>query len=367
MSIEEHRFPCHQCGADVRYEPGAQHLTCDFCGHTQPLDDEGPWNNPIVELDYQTALAADLPDSDWEETRVITCPECAAQVELGDTTHATECPFCATPVVTDTGVNRHIKPKGLLPFDLDEKRARAEMAEWLGRLWFAPNGLGEFARKGRRIQGIYVPFWTFDAQTKSSYSGERGTDYYVSRTVTRNGKTQTIQERKTRWRRVSGRVARFFDDILVVASKSLPAKYIDNLAPWDLSQMEPYIPEYLAGYRAEAYSVELEDGYTEARAHMDRVILRDVKFDIGGDRQRVHSVNTKVSDVTFKHVLLPVWMAAYKFRGETYRVVINGRTGRVSGERPWSVMKIAMAVVFGLLVAGGIGYFVASNPELFNG
>ena len=211
-----------------------------------------------------------------------------------------------------------------------------------------------------------MPFWTFDAQTKSSYSGERGTDYYVSRTVVRNGKRQTIQQRKTRWRHVSGRVARFFDDILVVASKSLPAKYIDNLAPWDLSRMEPYIPEYLAGYRAEAYSVELEDGYTEARDHMDRVILRDVKFNIGGDRQRVHNISTQVSDVTFKHVLLPVWMAAYKFRGETYRVVINGRTGRVSGERPWSVMKIAMAVFAGLLIAGGVGYFVASNPELFN-
>lgn len=367
MSIEEHRFPCPQCGADARFEPGANHLVCDFCGFTQPLDDEGPWSNPIVELDYQTALAADLPESDWEETRVLTCPECAAQFELGDATHAAECPFCATPVVTDTGINRHIKPKGVLPFDLDEKQARAEMAQWLGRLWFAPNGLGEFARKGRRIQGIYVPFWTFDAQTKSSYSGERGTDYYVSRTVTRNGKRQTIQQRKTRWRRVSGRVARFFDDILVVASKSLPANYIDNLAPWDLSRIEPYMPEYLAGYRAEAYSVDLEDGYAEARAHMDRVILRDVKFDIGGDRQRVHSVNTKVSDVTFKHVLLPVWMAAYKFRGETFRVVINGRTGRVSGERPWSVWKIAVAVFFGLVVAGGVGYFVASNPELFNG
>jgi len=99
---------------------------------------------------------------------------------------------------------------------------------------------------------------------------------------------------------------------------------------------------------------------------MDRVILRDVKFDIGGDRQRVHSVNTKVSDVTFKHILLPVWMAAYKFRGETYRVVINGRSGRVSGQRPWSFWKILLAVLAGLLVAGGIGYFIASNPELFS-
>jgi len=366
MSVEEHRFPCLQCGADARFDPVNAQLVCDYCGHAQPIDDAGPWSNPIRELDFQQALSADLPESDWEETRVVTCPDCAAQFELGQETHAAECPFCATPVVTDTGTHRHIKPRGLLPFGIDEGQAREAMGAWLGKLWFAPNGLDQFARKGRKMQGMYVPFWTFDAQTASSYTGERGTDYYVSRTVTRNGKTQTIRERRTQWRSASGRVARFFDDILVMASKSLPQKHIDDLAPWDLPDLEPYLPEYLAGYRAEAYTVELDDGYERARDHMDRVILRDVKFDIGGDRQRVHSVNTKVSDVTFKHILLPVWMAAYKFRGETYRVVINGRSGRVSGQRPWSFWKILLAVLAGLLVAGGIGYFIASNPELFS-
>ena len=118
---------------------------------------------------------------------------------------------------------------------------------------------------------------------------------------------------------------------------------------------------HLAGFRAEAYAVELDEGFVEARAHMDRVILRDVKFDIGGDRQRVHDVDTTISDVTFKHILLPVWMAAYKYRGETYRFVVNGRTGRVQGERPWSAWKIGFAVVLGLIVAGVIGYFVAQN------
>jgi len=92
---------------------------------------------------------------------------------------------------------------------------------------------------------------------------------------------------------------------------------------------------------------------------MDRVIARDVRFDIGGDRQRIHDIDTAVGAVTFKHVLLPVWLAAYKYRGETYRFVVNGRTGRVQGERPWSAWKIAIAVVLGLLVAGGAGYLFA--------
>ncbi len=365
MSVEEHKFPCDQCGADARFDPKLNQLVCDFCGSTQPLDDDGPWSRPIRELDFDAAISRGLPDSDFEETRVVECPNCAAKVELGSTAHALECPFCATPIVTDTGLHRHIKPKGLLPFSMAEEDARDAMGKWLGKLWFAPNGLDQFARKGRRMQGVYVPFWTFDAQTSSSYSGQRGTIYYVTRTVRRNGKSVQVRQAKTRWRSVSGRVARFFDDVLVLASKSLPREDTDNLAPWDLSGLEPYKPEYLAGYRAEAYSIELDAGYEIARDHMDRIILRDVKFDIGGDRQRVQSVNTKISNVTFKHILLPVWMAAYKFRGETYRVVVNGTTGRVSGQRPWSILKIAIAATFAAMIAGGIGYFIATNPELF--
>ena len=357
----QHRFPCDNCGADFRFDPAASKMICDHCGNEDKIDEIGPWKGSIKELDFKRAIENQLPAQEIEETRVSKCPNCAAQVEFDAVTHSKECPFCATPVVTDTGKHRHIKPRGVLPFHLNERSAHQAMEEWLGKLWFAPNGLQEYARKGRKMDGIYVPYWTFDADTKSSYQGARGTEYRVNRTVTRNGKTETISEVKVRWRAVSGRVARFFDDVLVLASRSLPKKYTDALAPWDLSALEPYRPQFLAGFRAEAYAVELEEGFVEARAHMDRVILRDVKFDIGGDRQRVHDVQTTLSDVTFKHILLPVWMAAYKYRGKTYRFVVNGRTGRVQGERPWSAWKIGIAVTLGLIVAGVIGYFIAQN------
>lgn len=356
-----HRFPCDQCGADYRFAPDASELVCDHCGHHAPMEGMGPWAGSINELDFKSAINNLLPAQEIEETRVSVCPNCAAQVEFDEVNHAQDCPFCATPVVADTGKHRHIKPKGVLPFALDERAANKAMSQWLGKLWFAPNGLQEYARKGRKMDGIYVPYWTFDAQTESAYRGERGTEYHETRTVNRDGKQ--VQERvtKVRWRNVSGRVARFFDDVLVLASKSLPKRFTQALEPWDLSALEPYRPEFLAGFRAEGYAVELEDGFVEARQHMDRVILRDVKFDIGGDRQRVHGINTLVSDVTFKHILLPVWMAAYKYRGKTYRFVVNGRTGRVQGERPWSAWKITFAVIIGAIVAAAVGYIIAQN------
>ncbi|MEO0751376.1 MAG: primosomal protein N' (replication factor Y) - superfamily II helicase [Pseudomonadota bacterium] len=357
----EHRFPCDQCGADFRFDPDKAQLICDHCGNTDEIAQSGPWAGTIRELDFQTALKGGLDAAEIEETRVLTCPNCAAEVQFDEATHATECPFCATPVVTGTGTHRHIKPKAVLPFALQERGARKAMTDWLGRLWFAPNGLQEYARKGRKMQGIYVPYWTFDADTKSDYRGERGTVYHETKTVTRNGKREQVRVSKVRWRSVSGRVARVFDDVLVLASKTLPKRYTDALEPWDLSALEPYSPEFLAGFRAEGYQIELEDGFTEARAHMDRVIARDVRFDIGGDRQRIHSLNTSVKDVTFKHILLPVWLAAYKYNGKTYRFVVNGRTGRVQGERPWSAIKIAIALIIGAMIAGAIGYGIALN------
>ena len=125
--------------------------------------------------------------------------------------------------------------------------------------------------------------------------------------------------------------------------------------------MEPYQPEYLAGFRAEGYTVSLEEGYDEATAYVNRMIERDIKFDIGGDRQRISSVDTEIGTLTFKHVLLPVWLAAYKYRGKTYRFVVNGRTGTVQGERPYSRWKIFFAVLAGLLIAGAVGYLFAIN------
>lgn len=364
----DHKFPCNSCGADLRFAPGADLLICEHCGAENRLPDapvSKKSGKHLQENDYQAAISGGLSALATEETRFSKCDNCGAEVEFSDEVHATECAFCAAPLVTDTGTHRRIKPAALLPFQLDEKAARNAMGKWLGRLWFAPNGLQEYARKGRALNGIYSPFWTYDADTKSRYSGQRGDAYYVTRTVTvqENGKSvqRQQQERRIRWSAKSGRVARFFDDILILATTSLPKSYTDALEPWDLSALVPYQPDYLAGFRAEGYTITLEQGYGQARDIMDHQIDRDVRGDIGGDEQRVDRIDTSVSDIAFKHILLPIWTAAYKYRGKTYRFVVNGQTGSVKGERPWSWVKIAIAVIIGAIVVGTIGYFLSQN------
>ena len=363
--LEEARFPCPKCGSDLRFAPSDGRLLCDHCGHAAPIDTgtHGPWAREapaLIELDYETAIAAKLPREEMEETRVTDCPGCGAQVAFQPDIHAKECPFCATPVVADTGTHRHIKPKGVIPFQLTERQAHQAMNDWLGRLWFAPNGLQAYARKGRRMQGIYVPFWTYDADTATQYRGQRGDAYYVT-VRGPNGKSR--QERRIRWRRASGRVARAFDDILILASRSLPKRFTDRLAPWDLTGLRSYRPEFLSGFRAEGYQVALDEGFEEAKAVMEAQIREDIRRDIGGNAQRIDQMTLRIDDVTFKHILLPIWVAAYKYRGQSYRFVVNGQTGRGQGERPWSWIKIAFAVLAALVIIAIAGYLYGVMEE----
>jgi DNA-directed RNA polymerase subunit RPC12/RpoP len=351
MTEQEHRWPCAQCGAQLRYAPGQTRMTCDHCGHIQEIVAQPPQAHAraLQELDLARGLRNDLSRDDMVDVRSTSCPSCGAQVEVIGATHATECPFCATPVVLGTGTQRHIKPQALIPFVLTEAQARKAMIAWMGNLWFAPGTLLEYARKGRAMNGVYVPYWIFDADTASRYAGERGEYYYETRTVTVqvNGRSERRQEqvRRTRWYPARGRVARSFDDMLVMASTSLPARLGNELTPWDLGALVPYSPDYLSGFQSEGYTIPLADGHAEARIRMADVIRSDVRRDIGGDEQRIHSVETAWSAETFKHILLPIWTAAYKYNGKSYRFLVNGQTGEVQGERPWSVWKIAFTVI----------------------
>ncbi|MEM9097571.1 MAG: primosomal protein N' (replication factor Y) - superfamily II helicase [Pseudomonadota bacterium] len=363
-------LPCANCGARLNFSPGEQTLICPSCGSENELPPiaEGPWGGDAIrELDYHKALADMLSPSDVVEVETLPCPGCGAEVTFDAKTLAEECPFCATPLARSAGHSlKHPKPQGVLPFALQEREAKEKLKDWLGRLWFAPNGLKKYAEAGRPVSGVYIPHYTYDAQGSARYSGARGDAYYVTktRTVMVDGKPkrQTYQERKVRWTPVSGHVKRLFDDVLVPASDTLLSQADQVEAgghSWDLSALEPYREVYLAGFRAEAPTVSLNQGFDRAERTMDAILRRDIRFDIGGDEQRISHMSSRYDAITFKHILLPVWLAAYRWKNQPYRVVINGRTGQVSGERPYSAWKIAIAVVLGIAVAGAIGYAFA--------
>ena len=215
------------------------------------------------------------------------------------------------------------------------------------------------------MQGMYVPYWTYDAETQTDYTGQRGTVYYD------DPPGQRRRQRPPRDGDAAGRAHPLDAGARPGGAQlrrragpgleSLPKRFTDALAPWDLSVLSAYEPKFLAGFRAEGYTVPVEDGYGEARQIMNAVIEGDVRRDIGGDQQQIGQLSTSVGALTFKHVLLPVWLAAYRYRGKSFRFVVNGRTGSVEGERPYSPVKIAIAVAVALIIAGIIAYLQISQ------
>lgn len=364
--------PCTGCGAPLRFSARDQSLACPHCGAVnaavRPPAPAGPWDRGGTvaapeEQDYARALRDLDAGAEVEETATLRCPGCGAEVSFDARTLADVCPFCATGLAkTDAHAHRHPKPGGVLPFALTEAEARGRMKAWLGRLWFAPSGLARYAEAGRPIAGVYLPHYTYDAEGSARYRGQRGDAYFVTRNVVIDGKSRVVQERRVRWTPASGAVAARFDDVLVAASDT--AAEAGGGGAWDLDAMLPYDTQYLAGFRAEAPQLALDQGFVQAQAIMTGHLERLARADIGGDEQRIEALAPRFEAVSFKHVLLPVWLAAYRYRGRAYRVVINGRTGAVSGARPWSVWKIAVAVAIGLVLAAGAAWVIAQDPAI---
>ncbi len=350
------RFPCQACGARLVYKPGTVDLECPYCGHANRIAQS---DTAIEELDYHAFLGKLAASEDTEEHATCKCDACAAAFDRPEGKTAFACPFCGADIVTNIGTHRLLKPRALLPFKIENAEAQARFKQWVRKLWFAPNELTKFNRMDHLV-GVYTPYWTYDSHATSSYSGMRGEYYYVT---VGSGKNRR-RVRRTRWWPASGVVYNSFDDILIVGSHSLPGKLADKLRPWDLHNLVPYEAAFLSGFQAEHYQVDLAEGFAAARVIMDEDIRETVRADIGGDTQQIHSISSAFRDITFKHILLPVWISAYRYRGKTYRYLVNGRTGEVQGERPYSWVKILLAVLLALIVIGGIVYGLAASGAL---
>jgi predicted RNA-binding Zn-ribbon protein involved in translation (DUF1610 family) len=356
------QFPCKNCGANLVFSPDAQAQVCTYCGTVNPIAPPAEGAGVVQELDLRGYLARARAD-EVVEVLTVHCDTCGAETTLGENVTAQHCPFCGSGIVAQGQSRRIIKPQSLLPFRTTHDQAATLFRGWLSSLWLAPNDLFRQAER-QEISGVYIPAWTYDAQTTTHYTGQRGEDYWVTESYTaiENGKPvhRTRQVRKTRWYPASGTVHDPFNDVLVLASRSLPEALARKLEPWDLPALVPYRSEYLSGFRAEGYQVDLAEGFEQAKQIMAGVIEQSIRRDIGGDHQMIHSVDTRYADTTFKHTLLPLWISAYRYRQRVHRFLVNARTGEVQGERPYSWVKITLLVMVVLAAVAGIMLVIQS-------
>lgn len=240
-------FPCTSCGAKLSFAPGSQQLKCEFCGATNDI----PKDDSAVEEEDFAAFLKSLEDrQETFESVAIKCGNCGAAQEMAANTFAGKCNFCATPIVAKGYAQRHIKPKSLVPFQIAKPDAQAAFRNWINGLWLAPSELKDYARGDGGIHGVYLPYWTYDCDTWSEYSGQRGRDYTVT---VKNSDGTTRNETRTDWTPVSGHVENQFDDVLVPASPTMKRlSFFGNakFEHFDTQGLVPYSDEFISGFTA---------------------------------------------------------------------------------------------------------------------
>jgi predicted RNA-binding Zn-ribbon protein involved in translation (DUF1610 family) len=371
-TIPEHskQYPCPQCNAELVYSAAQGRMICNFCGYQAPVSEAGSMTavhtqtqvdqatvDTVEEHDLSSGLKIAEQEEGWgTETRTFKCNGCNATIAVEPHVTATECPFCGSHHVLAQEQSRQVlRPESVLPFEVDQKTAVSKFRTWLGRGWFRPNAVKRIAAEAdARLQGVYLPFWTFDAQTFSRWQAEAGHYYYVSQryTVNVNGRreTRTRQVQKVRWEPASGSHDEFFDDVLVYATRSVKEDILHKIYPYDTSRLLPYRPQYLAGWRAEQYQTALDEGWKIGQEIIHDRIRDACGRAVPGDTYRNLRVQSRFENVTFKHTLLPVWIASYRYSNKVYHFMVNGQTGKVQGEAPISWWKVALTVLIVLLL-----------------
>lgn len=347
---------CNNCGALLHFAPGTTQLRCDYCGTANDIAPAVP--TEIQSFDYLEFIQTDgLPSTDTVVAAVVQCDNCGANTTLPTGVTSDTCGFCGSPlVIAKVRHERLLKPHYVLPFLLDSREAERLFFRWLGKRWFAPNALIKNVKQIHRdhFKGTYLPHWAYDTETTTTYNGQCGIYYWEneSYTTTENGRTvhRTRQVRHTRWHAASGQVHCSFKDILVLASHSLSRKVADRLEPWQLERLQPFDERYLSGFRAETYAVDARAGLALAKQKMQSTIEMTVRQDIGGDEQHIEQQQSDYADIRLKYNLLPIWISAFTFKGKIYQIAINASTGEVIGERPYSIAKIILAIVFGIIL-----------------
>jgi len=343
---------CPSCGSNLAYSAEVKKIACNYCGYTEDIDRS---NDKVVEKSLTEAVESAtsfVPEEVGK--KVFDCENCGSKFMVESDQIKVGCGFCGSKNVNVDAYNhQYIQPIGIVPFYISRFEAENIFAKWISSGWFHPSKLKSLAAV-EDLHGMYIPFWTYDAQTEASWRGEAGHYYYESRRVRVNGRMQTKQVRKVRWQYRQGNLSHFFDDVLVVASGGLQQRHIEKILPFQLQEVVNFDPRLMVGWESEVYNLEVDEGHQVANQVMDNKIRNMCSAQLGGDTQRNLYVESSKSGQTFKHIVLPLWICSYMYNNKTYHFTINGQTGKVHGKKPLSVVKIAFTILIVILFFVGI-------------
>jgi DNA-directed RNA polymerase subunit RPC12/RpoP len=342
-AVTTRKFSCASCGALLLFDAESGVMACRFCGGTRAVEREEGF--VAVENALETEAAA--APRRVSPPKVFRCKSCGAEVSFPGHVVADACPFCgSTHVVAGTAEADRVRPQAVVPFGVGEASARERWKTWIRGGWFRPSALRKTAGISA-LRGVYVPFWTYDTRTWSRWTAQAG---YRETFWTVVGSQRRMQVR-IRWQFAAGDRRDFYNDVLVCASRGVDEALLEHAYPYRVTEAQPYRDEYLAGWSAEEYAIELTTGWHRARERVNQAEIGRCARAVPGDTHRALHVWTQHSQVTWKHVLLPVWLAAYRYGGKRWLFLVNGQTGRISGRAPVSWVKVTLAVAAAAAVA----------------
>lgn len=350
-------FYCENCGGVMEFDVESQSLKCPNCDTEIPIvnETEKITEHRLTQHAMQTVRAEE------KTTQTMECRGCGAKIEVAPESTAAECPYCGSGYVLAGKQEDAVIPDGVLPFQIDRRRVGELFHRWLKGRWMAPGELKHLYQR-EKLQGVYLPYWTFDAGAEARYSAMGGR----RRTVTRRGPDgKTTHQIVTDWYPTSGTVRRSFDDVLVPASEKLDRGLLRRAGRFGTKQVASYAPEYLSGYAAECYTVDLEDAHREAVQTMESELEAMARNDVLSryDDVRDVRIQPQYRNETYKHVLLPVYTTAYTYKGKKYHVIINGQSGSVEGDYPKSPAKIA-GIAAAVLLALALLFWFSEGKDM---
>lgn len=346
--LESRIYKCPSCGNFLAYDPKSGKLKCDYCDTLVDLEPV----TPAKELPYTTNAEGNFIP--WQGVKSIKCRSCGAVTMLSDYETVVKCPFCNASNIVELDEIPGLQPNGILPFRISKEDVHEYYHKWLKSKHLAPFKLKKEAKK-QPSQGIYIPLFTFDSKCDCAYTIRYGKHYTVTVGTGKNRRTET----RTRWYIDSNFISNFFNDVQVEASKSVVQDNIHKMGGFDTDNSVSYHNQYISGYSAERYDKGLDASWSDAVGIMETALRQMIISRYNADVVDYVNMNTTHNNVTYKYLLVPIWVFSYHYRKKTYGCIANGRTGRIIGKYPKSPFKIsAIVLAVGAVVALAVWIYI---------
>jgi predicted RNA-binding Zn-ribbon protein involved in translation (DUF1610 family) len=350
-------YTCPNCGANIAYDVSAGGVACEYCGYVAPVPSM-TIGKAADEFEFTLETVSQSKQGWGIERQVLHCDSCGGELSIAPGNLTTTCPFCASNQVNvTTSMEETLRPRYLVPFKISREDATQLAADWLGKGWFRPKELNPNAVL-RRFNGIYLPFWTFDTAIDARWKAQVGYEKTVRHYNAAQKRWET--RKKIDWRWEDGDVYFNVDDLLITGSSSrqINHNYLEKIKPYNMGELVAYEPDYLAGWQAQAYQTTLTEAWEDAK----RIIREQAKIachqDIPTHHVRNFSMSADFADESWRYILLPVYLATYRFENEPYQLILNGQTGAVAGQKPvawWKVWLVIAALLSPGMILGFVG------------